>query len=356
VLQSPAAVPFVEALQFPGQAQFHPLKYLKALQAAFVNAGGAMLENSSVTEVTRQEDIHIVTAGGSALRARHVIYATHIPPGVNILSLRCAPYRSYVLGVKLENDNYPDALVYDMQDPYHYFRTHELDGEKILIVGGNDHKTGHEDTEKSFTDLEAYVRKYYRVAAVKYRWSSQYYVPVDGLPYIGRMPGNDTVYCATGYNGNGMMLGSIAGKILSDIVLGNKSKYEEVFAPGRMKPVAGFTEFIKENADVAYQFVASRFSAHEVDYLKRVKKESGEVVEFAGRKIAVYRDADGAIHALNPVCTHARCIVNWNNEEKSWDCPCHGARYDIHGNVLNGPADKPLQKLSAQGEEERRNP
>ncbi|MCW3121529.1 MAG: dependent oxidoreductase, partial [Flavipsychrobacter sp.] len=122
-------------------------------------------------------------------------------------------------------------------------------------------------------------------------------------------------------------------------------KYKELFDPSRLKPVAGFTEFVKENADVVYQFVASRFTDHEVDYLKRVRKGSGEIVEFRGERLAVYRGEDGSIHALSPVCTHAYCIVNWNGEEKSWDCPCHGARYNIDGHVLNGPATEGLKQV-----------
>ena len=141
------------------------------------------------------------------------------------------------------------------------------------------------------------------------------------------------------------MLGSIAGKILCDLIVDGKNKYEKIFDPARIKPMTGIKDFITENADVAYQFIKSRFSAHEVDFIKRVQKDSGKVVEFEGRKMAIYRDTEGTIHALDPTCTHAKCIVNWNSEEKSWDCPCHGARYDIDGKVLNGPADKGLPQI-----------
>jgi len=342
----PTPVNFIKALEFKGQAQFHPIKYLQGMQAAYIKAGGLLLTGTKVEELSTENDIHVALAGELKIKARHVIYATHMPPGITSLNFRCAPYRSYVIAVKLKNDKYPDALVYDMQEPYHYVRTHEIDGQKLLLVGGNDHKTGHDDPEKALGDLEAYVRKYYQVSSVKYKWSSQYYVPADGFPYIGQMSETAVgVYCATGYNGNGMMLGSIAGKILSDIILGNKSKYQEVFSPARIKPIAGFTEFVKENADVAYHFVADRLAIHETDSLARLSPGTGKVVEFEGRKVAAYRDEAGVIHALNPVCTHAKCIVNWNPEEKSWDCPCHGARYDIDGRVLTGPAQKALQKI-----------
>jgi nitrite reductase/ring-hydroxylating ferredoxin subunit len=263
-----------------------------------------------------------------------------------VFNFSCAPYRSYVMAVKLMNDDYPDALVYDMQEPYHYFRSHIIDGQKLLVVGGQDHKTGHEDAEKSFEDLEKYVRKYYQVSSIKYKWSSQYYVPVDGLPYVGHLPfAPDGIYSATGFNGNGMMLGSISAKILSDLVVGKDNKYADLFSTSRIKPIDGFTEFVKENADVTYHFVADRIAVKETDSLKSIQPGNGKVVEYDGKKVAAYRDDKGDIHALSAVCTHAKCIVSWNSEEKSWDCPCHGARYDIDGKILTGPATVNLTKI-----------
>lgn len=345
----PTPLGFQAALEFEGQAQFHPLKYLQGLISAFTAASGVVLKNTLVESLEKEGDHHIGIAGELKIRAKHIIYATHTPPGINSYSLRCAPYRSYVLGVKLKSDTYPDALVYDMQEPYHYFRTHVIDGEKLLIAGGNDHKTGHDDAASALAGLEKYVRQHYNVSSVKYQWSSQYYVPVDGFPYIGQMPeAAKGVYCATGYNGNGMMLGSIAGKILADLAQGKESKYEKVFSPSRLKPVAGFATFIQENADVAYHFVADRFGIHETDSLKRLAPGTGKIVEVDGKKIAAYRDEQGAIFALSPVCTHAGCIVNWNGEEKSWDCPCHGARYDIQGKILTGPATVSLARIDLE--------
>ncbi len=163
------------------------------------------------------------------------------------------------------------------------------------------------------------------------------------------MPGESHIYCATGYNGNGMMLGTIAGKIVADSILGKSNKYTDVFNPARIKPIAGFKEFIKENADVAYQFVTSQFSATDIDSIKKIPNNTGKVVTLQGKRLAVFKDANGTFHSVSPVCTHAGCIVSWNNEEKSWDCPCHGARYDIEGNVLNGPAQKSLEKIDIEG-------
>ena len=346
----PTPVPFQKALIWEGQAQFHPLKYLQGLRKAFIAAGGVIFENTLVTAVETMDGIHTALYSAGKINAKAVIYATHMPPNINVFNFECAPYRSYVMAVKLKNGQYPDALIYDSQEPYHYVRSHSIEGEQLLIAGGLDHKTGHGDPEKAFADLEKYIRQYYQLSSVKYRWSSQYYVPVDGLPYIGQMPmAAAGMYCATGYNGNGMMLGSVAGKLLSDLVLGIANKYEKLFSPSRIKPVDSFSEFVKENADVAYHFVADRFGIHESDSLKRLAPGSGKVMEVEGKKIAAYRDEAGVIYALSPVCTHAACIVNWNGEEKSWDCPCHGARYDIYGDVLTGPATRPLAMIAREG-------
>jgi len=348
----PTPVSYLKALQFDGQAQFHPLKYLQGLQKAYLAAGGIILENTRITGIETNNGIHKAESGTTSFRAKAVIYATHMPPNINLFNFECAPYRSYVMAVKLKSGKYPDGLIYDCQEPYHYVRTHIIGGQELLIAGGLDHKTGHEDPEKAFGDLEKYIRKYYNVSSIKYQWSSQYYIPADGLPYVGQLPfAGENIYCATGFNGNGMMLGSISAKILTDLVLGRENPYTDLFKTSRIKPVDSFSEFVQENADVAYHFVADRIGVHETDSLKRLQPGTGKVVEIDGEKIAAYRDETGAIHALNPVCTHAKCIVNWNSEEKSWDCPCHGARFDIDGKVLTGPATRDLQQIKGVGNE-----
>ncbi|MES2828437.1 MAG: FAD-dependent oxidoreductase [Bacteroidota bacterium] len=340
-------VPFQIAIHFIDQGQFHPLKYVAALADEFVNLGGALLENTFVNNSSYENDVHTVEAGQSSFKGINLVYATHVPPGITPFSFRCAPYRSYVLAVKLKNDAYPTGLAYDMQEPYHYFRTHEIRGQKYLIIGGEDHKTGHEDPVQAFKNLEAYAHKYYRVESVDYKWSSQYYIPVDGLPYIGELPGAaDKTYMATGFNGNGMMFGTLSGKIISDLILGVENQNAELYSPSRMKPIAGFSEFVKENADVAWHFVADRFSAEELESFADLQPEQGVLAEINGTKAAVYKDAGGTVTALNPTCTHAGCTVVFNDAEKSWDCPCHGGRFDTSGKVITGPPRADLLKIS----------
>jgi glycine/D-amino acid oxidase-like deaminating enzyme/nitrite reductase/ring-hydroxylating ferredoxin subunit len=350
------AIPFLKAIEIPGQAKFSPVKYVYELAKAFKLAGGQLVEQTPVTEhlqrtdeVTNEEIIEVRTSTGSYI-GRSLVYATHIPPGVNVLHLRCAPYRSYALAVKLSTDRYPDGLCYDMIDPYHYYRTQDVDGEKYFIVGGEDHKTGHEaNTEARFNKLEAHVKTLFPVESITHKWSSQYYETDDGLPYIGVLPGAaPNIYVATGYGGNGMVYSQVAAILLSQLILTGDSVYKDVFDPNRIKPVAGFANFVKENADVVKNLVSGLFSRKELESLSGLAHEEGKVVVFDKHKIAVYKDVDGNLHVLNPTCTHLKCSVAWNAAELSWDCPCHGARYGIDGVVLNGPANIDLNKIDLE--------
>jgi len=340
-------IAFDYSVKFSNQAQFHPLKYINGLARAFEALGGQILENTFVSDTKFLDGIHQVKAADKSFSARNIVWATHIPPGINILSLRNAPYRSYVLAVQLSDGNYPACLSYDMKEPYHYFRTHEIEDQKYLLVGGEDHKTGHDDPEQAFAALETYVRQNFAVDSISYKWSSQYYVPVDGLPYIGKLPGaEENIYVATGFNGNGMIFGTLSAEILTDLILNRQNELSELLSPSRLKPVAGFTEFVKENADVAYHFVADRFNNEALETLDKLPKNEGQIAKFDGEQLAIYKDGDGKISALSPVCTHAGCIISWNTTEKSWDCPCHGGRFSVDGAVLTGPPRAALKKVN----------
>lgn len=348
----PMPVPAVKAIEIAGQAKFSPVKYVYELTKAFITAGGQLIEQTPVTghvqrtdEVTHEEIIEVQTNKGSYV-GKLLVYATHIPPGVNVIHLRSAPYRSYAMAVKLSQDKYPEGLYYDMIDPYHYYRTQEVDGENYFIVGGEDHKTGHEEnTEACFNRLEAHVRRYFPVESITHKWSSQYYETDDGLPYIGVLPGaGPNVFVATGYGGNGMVYSQVATLLLSQLILTDTSIYKELFDPNRIKPIAGFANFVSQNADVVKNLVSGIFSRKQLESLSDLAHGEGRVVVFEGHKIAVYKDANGNLHVVNPTCTHLKCSVAWNAAELSWDCPCHGARYSPEGEVLNGPANIDLKK------------
>ncbi len=342
----PVPIVFENAIIFKNQAQFHPSEYLYGIAKAFEKEGGTLVEGCRVTAVNEKEILEVETERG-IIKARALIYATHVPPGVNMLHFRCAPYRSYVVAAKLEDEQYPESLAYDMYDPYHYYRTQEIDGQKYLIAGGEDHKTAHiENTEECFTKLEAYLKKHFKIKEIAFKWSSQYYQPTDGLPYIGRLPGNAAnVYVATGYSGNGMTYSHIAAKLLTDLIVRDQSILEELFDPNRIKPVAGFTEFVKEAADVVGNLVGKWFSSSSIKELSEIANGEAKVVKYDKESIALYKDEVGNIHAVNPACTHINCRVAWNNSERSWDCPCHGSRFDVDGEVLTAPARKNLEKI-----------
>lgn len=339
-------VPFDSVICFQGQGQFHPLKYISALLTEFIRLGGVLQADTVVSDSSFQNQVYSLTTAKGFIHAKNLIYATHIPPGLNSMSFKNAPYRSYVLALRLKDNNYPQGLAYDMQEPYHYYRTQEIDGEPYLIVGGQDHKTGHGDPELAFKALEDYVCQYYQVESVDYRWSSQYYVPVDGLPYIGQLPGAAKgTFMATGFNGNGMTFGTLSAQIICALILKKESPYTSLFNPSRSKPVAGFSEFVKENADVAWHFIADRFSTEQLNSLADLAAQQGKLVDFEGKKLAIYKDDQGKVTALNPTCTHAGCTVQFNAAERSWDCPCHGGRFDISGKVITGPPTIDLETV-----------
>ena len=345
---NPFKIPSVRVVEIPNQAQFHPLKYIRILLKEFISLGGVFIENCRVTSVDKVEDNIVATTTKGNIISKHLVYATHIPPGRNIMHFRNAPYRSYVMALKLRSGNYPEALGYDMFEPYHYYRTHNIDGQDYLIAGGEDHKTGDIDnTSESFERLESYLRMHFDIESIAYRWSSQFYEPADGLPYIGHLPGSpDNVYCATGYSGNGMIFGTLAAKTLSDIISTGSSDYQDLFSSSRVKPMAGFNNIIKEAGSVIKHMVVDKLSVDKIIALAELENDQGKVVKYEGDTLAVYKDATGKSYILESDCTHLYCTVKWNQEEKSWDCPCHGSRFNINGEVLNAPAVKKLKSLS----------
>ena len=339
-------IEFLKAMQVDGQAKFNPVRYVYRLAQEFEKAGGTIMEQCRVLSADETENVFIETAKGK-YSAKYLIYATHIPPGVNLLHFRCVPYRSYAMAVTLKNGSYPEDLVYDMYDPYHYYRTQEVDGQQYLIAGGYDHKTAHEDNQEyCFLKLESHIRKHFDVDEIVYKWSSQFYESPDGLPYIGQLPGHDKIFVATGYGGNGMPYSTVAALSFKRTICREENPYQELYDPNRLKPVAGFTSFVNHNIDVVKQFASKFFSGEDLKELAEIATNEGKIVKYKDEKIAIFKDENGAVHALSPICTHVGCEVKWNNAELSWDCPCHGARYSYDGRVMNGPTVKNLTKMN----------
>jgi glycine/D-amino acid oxidase-like deaminating enzyme/nitrite reductase/ring-hydroxylating ferredoxin subunit len=335
------AYDFGAALHFPYQGQFHILKYMSGLAEAFRRLGGRLHTRTHAEEIVGGDDAHVKTSDGHTVRAKHVVVATNTPVNDRVaIHTKQAPYRTYVVGARVPKGSVPRVLLWDTPDPYHYVRLQSEGDHDVLIVGGEDHKTGQaEDFDERFRCLEEWTRERFPVVeAIEYRWSGQVMEPVDGMGFIGRNPlDSDNVYVATGDSGNGMTHGTIAGILIRDLVAGRDNPWAALYDPSRISLRAGL-EWSKENLNVAAQY-ADLVTGGEVESAAEVAPGSGAVMRRGLTKVAVYRDEGGAVHELSAVCTHLGCVVNWNDKEKSWDCPCHGSRFNPEdGHVLNGPA------------------
>ncbi len=342
----PLPYPVKGALRVEDQALFHPRKYLLALADRIPGDGSHVFEGTRVTEVHDGSPCRIVTDRG-CVTAAAVVEATTTPLNRVAMHTKLYPYRTYAVAGPLDGPLEPGQYC-DSQDPYHYIRTQEVNGRAFIIVGGEDHKVGAEtDTGQRYAALEAYTLRRFPVTDITHRWSGQVIEPADGLAYIGRNTASRHVYVATGFSGTGMTFGTLSGMILSDLILDQQNPFASLYAATRVKPHAGARDFIEENAEVAFRFVADRLSRPEGHRLADVATGEGRVLEVDGQKVAVYRAEDGTAHAVSPVCTHLGCHVHWNGAERSWDCPCHGSRFSPTGRVLNGPAmkDLPAKKL-----------
>lgn len=337
-------------LRFPMQGQIHPTKYLSALAVKTVELGAHIFTHTHASKIEEeQKPVTVHTHNGHTVRAEHLVVATNAPINDNVMIYsKQAPYRSYVIGLQIKKDAIPMALYWDTLDPYHYVRLQPLNAtHDILIVGGEDHKTGQEnDMERRLHALEQWTRVYFPDAEdVLYRWSGQVFETLDGLAMIGKKPGGpDWSFIATGDSGMGMTHGTIAGMILAELVVGSFHPWAEAYDPGRFH-LKSTTEFLKENANVGMTLVKDWVKT-EIDDPEKIKPGSGAVVRKGMSKIALYRDTDGKFHACSAVCPHKGCIVQWNDGEKSWDCPCHGSRYDADGHVITGPTMKDLEPMS----------
>lgn len=340
----PLPFPVKGAMRVEDQALFHPREYLLGLADRIPGDGCHLFENTKVVDIHDGTPCRVVTERGT-VTARAVVEATTTPLNRVAMHTKLYPYRTYAVAAPLDGPLEPGQY-FDSRDPYHYIRTQLVDGVPYVIVGGEDHKVGsEEDTEARFTALEAYTRDRFPVKRITHRWSGQVIEPADGLPYIGKNVGSRHVYVATGFSGTGMTFGTLAGMVLTDLILGNENPYAALYDAGRVKPKAGARDFIQENAEVAFRFVADRLAKPDGHHLADVAPGEAKILEVDGRKVAVYREENGATHAVSPVCTHLGCHVHWNNAERTWDCPCHGGRFSPTGRVLNGPAVKDLPSV-----------
>ncbi len=329
------------ALKIGNQAQFHPLLYVQGVARSIASANCRIFENSKVIEIDADEKL-VTTAEGS-VRAEFIIEATHTPKGIHRVHTETAAYREYGIAGKLRDDRYPVGIFWSLEEISHSIRSYEADGVRYLIVIGEMHKVGqHHNDEDYYGKVEAFARSHYDIESIDYRWSGQHYKPDDALPFIGRSMTAKNRFIATGFGTSGLIYGPLSARIIADEILGNENAWANLYRSNRFDPIKSGKDFVKENVNVATELVSGYLKRAEVERLADVAPGEGKIVDIDGHKVAVHRSGDGSLSALSPVCTHMGCLVNWNGHEKSWDCPCHGSRFGIDGQVIEGPAYAPL--------------
>jgi glycine/D-amino acid oxidase-like deaminating enzyme/nitrite reductase/ring-hydroxylating ferredoxin subunit len=372
------------AIRFPNQARFHPLKYLAALAKAIQRGGGQIFTYSHADRIDGGPQAK-VTVGPYTVRAGAVVVATNTPINDLVaIHTKQAPYMTYAIGARIPAGSVTDALYWDTLRAYHYVRLHRIrhgeadapsdaisvtnmpgslgngqppgtnlaDGEyDLLIVGGEDHKSGQAtDTVERHARLEAWARaRFPMIDEVEFVWGGQVMETIDGLAFIGRNPLDaDNVFIATGDSGMGITHGTIAGIVLTDLILGRQNRWASLYDPSR-KTLRAAGNYAREALNMAGQYVVDWLSGGDVSAVDEIRPGQGAVLRHGLSKVAVYRDEDGKSHEMSAVCPHLGCIVHWNAAEHTWDCPCHGSRFDRMGKVFNGPANSDLSRMDNGG-------
>ena len=344
--------PFVgtPAMRVEHQAKFHPRKYLRGLLTRLRHVGCEVFEES---EAEIGDDG--VKIGSHTVRAPWVVVATHNPLQghqsflqASLLQTKLALYTSYVVRATLRephSEPYEAALFWDTHSPYHYLRLDNVDGETFAIAGGADHKTGQvDDPARCYTEVEAWLTRLAPGARVTERWSGQVVETADFLPIIGTVA--ERQFIATGFAGNGMTFGTLAAVMARDAITGVTNPWQELFEIDRSVVSRGPWKYLTENVDYPYYLVRDRFAGVSKRSLRSIRRNSGEVVTVDGHIVAAYRNEKGKLVTLSPNCTHLGCRVQWNGTDRTWECPCHGSRFQPTGEVIAGPAERPLEPLN----------
>lgn len=339
----PLPYPVSAGLRFRHQAKFDSLAYVRGLAAEAHRKGVRIHEHTQVVKVDDGEPCVVHLESGATVKAQAVFCATHSSPNWLFLNTKLAPYRSYIAA--FADVPLPNALFWDMAEPYHYLRCATIGGQRYVLVGGEDHKTGGDEEAHHIDALVDWARGRLRAGKPSFTWSAQLYESVDGLPYIGRNSASKHVYVCTGLSGHGLTLGTAGALMVSDLILGIANPFERVFTATRIKPIASLLPFVKENASFPAHLIGDRLTAPPLESVADLPRGEGRVLRAEGRRVAVYRDEENGLHAVSAVCTHMGCLVKFNDLERTWDCPCHGSRFDVGGEVLDGPATRALQKL-----------
>lgn len=334
-------------LHFPKQLQLHPLKYLRGLAEAITRGGGMIFTNSIVKEIVGGKDAYVKTRDNSIVYCSDIVVATNTPINdIVTIHTKQAAYRTYVLGFRVPKKSIPRALFWDTLDPYHYIRLESDNTSDILIVGGEDHKTGQEDNpEDCYTRLEEWTKVRFPMAKEPiYKWSGQIMEPVDGLAYLGLNPGDeDNVYIITGDSGNGMTHATIGAMLITDLILKRENPWEKLYTPKRIS-LRSSKNYLQENINVAWQYADWIGPKYKPNF-ETLEMEEGVVFRDGTEMIAAYKNNTGVVEFMTAACPHLAGVLSWNSAEKSWDCPCHGSRFDCHGKMIEGPAISDLKTV-----------
>jgi glycine/D-amino acid oxidase-like deaminating enzyme/nitrite reductase/ring-hydroxylating ferredoxin subunit len=344
-LTKETGLPFdvLAAMRWDDQAQFHPLKYIAGLAATIPGHGSHVFENSRVIDWQPTR----ITSQGGAVHARHVVMATNLPLGqLGLYYATNYPMAEPVIAAPIARE--PLGYYKNVEQPGHSMRTHRYNGRTYAVAAGTHFTPGHdEDAKKHFAELEQWLKDCFDAAPVEYRWVNEDYSPMDRAPFIGWSSNDkcDAYLVATGFAAWGFTNGAAAGILIADLVEGRDNPWSKLFDATRLKPLAGARDFAKENAKIAKELVTGHFSSR-AKSLDEIEPGQAAIVSLDEADVAAFRDEDGRVHAVSAVCTHMGCVVGWNRTDRTWDCPCHGSRFALTGEVLNGPAVVPLERVS----------
>ena len=336
------------AMKMVEQAQFNPLRYAQGLAMAISCQDCLIFEKTRVNKIEDKKDHSLLHTETGTVTASYVIQATHTPLGLMTYHTTLGPYREYGIACKVGESSLKAGIYFGYFDKNDItsFRVYEREGEKYIIVVGQPHKVGQGDSEAHMRELEKIARNNFDVKSVEYRWGGQHYRPADERPYIGPKTSGSNTFVATGFSTHGLVYGTVAGKIISDLIIGQKNEFAEVYDSGRFTPVKAAPKFIKENVNVFFQYLKDYTKSNPTIFAD-VHQGDGQILEHDGHKLAVHRDELNQLRVCSAICTHLGCVVHWNNAEKSWDCPCHGSRFETNGEVIEGPAMKALESFRA---------
>ncbi len=333
------------AIKLDNQAQFHVRKYLLHLAKNIPGNGSYIFENTRIEKVEEKGNFCQVISSDGMINAQDVIVATNLPIlDQGLFFAKTYPQRSYIIGAPIDPEKTPKGMYISSEKKSHSIRTTPYQGGLLLLVGGEGHKVGTvTNTEECYQKLEVYARDRFGIDSFAYRWSNQDMVSFDKLPFIGKLtPLTQHVYVATGFSLWGMSKGTMAGMLLSDLILGKDNPYTKLYDATRATPFLK-PELIKNGLDVASRWVGDRLKGRQSSSFAGAMKGEGKILTIDKEKVAVYRDEHGTVHTVSAVCSHLGCIVSWNNAEKSWDCACHGSRFNCDGKIIQGPAVKNLE-------------